>query len=156
MHDDKHVRLVNEIRYAERLTQRTARLYRRAATACTFIAILGGSGLASTVAAQVPQWVALGGLALLALSGAFALSVRPLEKAIANEADARKYAALRTQAVSMSTMELDAALQKARETDVAEVELLRDVAFNDTLREIGREDMLSPLSVRQKLLGALA
>jgi len=104
----------------------------------------------------VPAWVSLAGVALLAVAGAAALAVRPLEKAVINEADMRKYSALRTQGLAMSEAELDAALQKARESDAAEVELLRDVAFNDLLVEIGREEMLQPLSAAQKLLGAMA
>jgi len=153
---DKHAILMGEIRYAERLTQRTARLYRRAATFCTFLAVVGGSGVISSLADQVPAWVSLAGVALLAVAGAAALAVRPLEKAVINEADMRKYSALRTQGLAMSEAELDAALQKARESDAAEVELLRDVAFNDLLVEIGREEMLQPLSAAQKLLGAMA
>ncbi len=51
---------------------------------------------------------------------------------------------------------LRAALAKARETDVAEVELLRDVAYNDVVVESGRPDMQAPLSVPQKLISALA
>ena len=51
---------------------------------------------------------------------------------------------------------MDAALQKARESDVAEVELLREVAYNDLLVEIGREDMRTTLSGRQRLLEVIA
>ena len=153
---ERHAILLGEIRYAERLTQRTARLYRRAATFCTFVAVLGGSSLMASVAAGAPAWLKFLGLALLALAGAAAISVRPLEKAIANEADARKYASLRTQGQTMDDVQLDAALQKARESDVPEVELLRDIAYNDLLMEIGRQDMRTALSGRQKLLEVIA
>jgi hypothetical protein len=154
--DDKKAISLNEIRYAERLTQRTARLYRRAATLCTFIAVLGGGGLLGSLSANAPSWLHISGVLLLAVSGAAALSVRPLEKAINNEADARKYASLRTQAVSMDSTQLQAAMQKARESDVAEIELLRDVAYNDVLTEIGREDLRTRLTKRQQLLEIMA
>ena len=79
-----------------------------------------------------------------------------MEKAIANEADARKYALLRTQGLTLDDAQLEAALQKARESDVAEVELLREVAYSDLLVEIGREDMRTTLSGRQRLLEVIA
>lgn len=153
---EQHAILLGEIRYAERLTQRTARLYRRAATFCTFVAVLGGSSLMASVAAGAPDWLRFVGLGLLALAGASAIAVRPLEKAIANEADARKYASLRTQALTMDDAQLIVALQKARESDVPEVELLRDVAYNDLLIEIGRQDLRTSLSGRQRLLEVIA
>lgn len=154
--NERHAILMGEIRYAERLTQRTARLYRRAATVCTFLAVVGGSSILSGLSEQVPGWVSLVGVALLGLAGAAALAVRPLEKAIVNETDMRKYSGLRTQGLRMTDSELDVALQKARETDAAEIELLRDVAFNDLLVEMGRDEMVQPLSTTQKLLGAMA
>lgn len=153
---DRHTILMGEIRYAERLTQRTARLYRRASTFCTFIAVLGGGSLMASFAESVPDWLQFFGLGLLAVAGAAAVAVRPLEKAITNEADARKYASLRTQALAMDEIQLEVALQKARESDVPEVELLRDIAYNDTLMEIGRQDLNAPLSCRQKVLELLA
>ncbi len=153
---DRHAILLGEIRYAERLTQRTARLYRKVATFCTFIAVLGGSSLMASTAAGVPDWLKFLGIGLLAVAGAAAIAVRPLEKAIANEADARKYASLRTQGLVMDDAQLDAALQKARESDVPEVELLREVAYNDMLVEIGRDDLRTSLSSRQRLLEVIA
>jgi hypothetical protein len=154
--NERHAILLNEIRYAERLTQRTARLYRRAATAGTFIAAIGGTSLMASVAQGVPDWVRFFGLGMLALAGAATLAVRPLEKAITNEADSRKYASLRTQAMTMDTPQLEVALQKARESDAPEIELLRDVAYNDLVVEIGRDDLISRLSPRQRLLEAMA
>lgn len=155
MNDHKQ-QLLDEVRYAERITQRTARLYRRVATFFTFTAVLGGSGTVTALSTAVPPWVGVAGAALLAVTGAAALSMRPLEKAVINEADARKYAALRTQGASMDESQLNAALQKARESDVAEIELLRDVAYNDVVREIGRSDMVEPLTFRQKLMESMA
>jgi hypothetical protein len=154
--NEKHAILMGEIRYAERLTQRTARLYRRAATLCTFIGVLGGGSLMASVASGAPDWLRFFGLLLLAVAGAAAVAVRPLEKAITNESDARKYATLRTQGLAMDEIQLEAALQKARESDTAEIELLRDVAFNDLLVEIGRDELVQPLSTTQKLLSAVA
>ena len=56
----------------------------------------------------------------------------------------------------MTAEQLAAALAKAGETDTPEIEALRDVAYNDVVREIGRDDHVVPLSATQRLFAALA
>lgn len=153
---EKHAVLMNEIRYAQRITQRTARLYRRVATFLTFTAIVGSSGLATSLSTALPKWLVVVGAVLLACAGAAALAVRPLEKAILNEQDYKRYTALETQALGMDEAALAAALAKARESDAAEIELLRDVAYNDVVIESGRQDMATKLTTPQRLIAALA
>ena len=154
--NEKHAVLVNEIRYSERLTQRTARMYRHAATLLTFVAVVGGSGMVASVSAAVPDWLRIAGGILFAVAAGLGIAIRPVEKAVANEADARKYAALRTKSVGLTAEQLDLELQKARESDVPEVELLRDVVYNDVVTEVGRPDLCQPLSARQKLVSVVA
>ena len=156
MDDQRKAILLGEARYAERLTRRTARLYRRIAWACAFLGVVGGSGVVSALSMRVPDWVSVTGAVILMMVAAVTLTVRPVEKAVANETDARKYAALRTAAGPMSADEFQSALNKARETDTAEIEPLREVAYNDIVTEIGRADLKAPLRVGQRLLGALA
>ena len=148
--------LLNEARYAERLCLRTARLYKRLQTATVFLGVLGGSGVIAGVSTAMPAWLPLAGGVLLAVFGAINLAVRPADKAAANEADAKRYAQLRTSGRAMNEIELQAALDKARETDTPEIEALRDVAYNDLLLEIGCADEVLPLKRHQRLLGALA
>lgn len=147
---------MRELRYAERLCARTARLYRNLGAACTFCSVLGGSGALAALAPALPAWVSLGGAGLLALSGAVALTVRPADKAAANEADVRKYLRLRTAGLGMSAAELAAAKARAHESDVPEVEPLRDVAWNDVMAEAGFAQAAVPLRPLQRLLAALA
>ena len=148
--------LLNEIRYAERLCLRTARLYRRVGTCTTFLSVLGGSAAITSLSASVPSWVSVAGVGVLAVFGAINLAVRPAEKATMNEADARKYALLRTNGRSMSEQELGTALDKARETDATEIEPLRAVAFNDVVIEVGHPEQTIKLRAHQLLLAALA
>lgn len=150
------ITLLNEVRYAERLCQRTARLYRHLQAATVFLTVLGGSGVLSALSATVPVWVPVAGAVLLAAFGAINLATRPADKAAANEADCKRYAQLRTAGQSMTAQELAVALNKARESDTQEVESLRDVAYNDLAHEIGRDDAAIPLRAHQKLLSALA
>jgi hypothetical protein len=151
-----HTTLVNEIRYAERLCQRTARLYRRAACVFLVLSLLGGSAILVNLQAKFPDWVTVVAGAVMALFTALNVAVRPAEKAASNELDAKRYAKLRSEARNMNTEQLQQALDKARETDAPEVEPLRDVAFNDVVTEYGRPDAVVPLQLNQKILRALA
>jgi hypothetical protein len=153
---DERAILLNEIRYAERLCQRTARLYRRLQAVGTFVAIAGGSAALLPLGMQLPPSVSAAGAAALALAAAALLAIRPADKAAANESDVRRYAKLRTDARGMDAAALRVALDKARESDTAEVEPLRDVAWNDLVREIGCEHDAVPLNPAQRLLAALA
>lgn len=148
--------MLNEIRYAERLCTRTARLYKRAQTVGVFVSIVSGSAVMSSLSADCPRWLSIAALVVLAVFGAALIAIRPAEKATVNEADAKRYAQLRTNAAQLDDDGLRAAIAKAHEGDVAEVEPLRDVAYNDVVREVGRPDLATPLRPTQRLLAALA
>ena len=83
--------LVSEIRYAVRLTQRTARLYRNIQTTGTFLTILGGSAALASFAGNLPSWVLIAGAFLFTIAGAGLIAVRPADKAAMNEADVKRY-----------------------------------------------------------------
>lgn len=148
--------LIYQIRYAIRLTERTARLYRRIQTAGTFLAIVGGSATLSLLAGQLPDWIGICGAGLLTLSGAALIAIRPADKAAQNEADTKRYSSLMTKANSLDDKALKAALDEAHQSDCPEVESLRDLAYNDTICEYGRTDATVPLSPVQKILSAVA
>lgn len=148
--------LQGDIRYAIRLCQRTARLYRRVQTAGVFLSIVGGSGTLSLLAQGIPAWVGLTGTALLALAGAALIAVRPADKAAQNEADIRRYQALMVKSHQLDLDQLAAALEEAHQGDAPEIEPLRAVAYNDVAREFNRPDVLVPLSPAQKALALLA
>ncbi len=156
MQDERKAILLNEVRYAERLCARTARFYRRVQAVGTFGAVLGGSGTLGSLSSAVPAWVSVGGAALLACFGALLVAMRPADKAAANEADVRRYAKVRTEGLRQTADELQAALDRARESDVPEIEALRQVAYNDMVREVGRPDCAAPLNRRQRLMALLA
>lgn len=155
MTDDRAI-LLNEVRYSERLCQRTARYYRRLQSMGTFATVVGGSATLSALTSSVPPWVSLAGAAAFAVFGAALVTIRPADKAAANEADMKRYTRLRAESTGMTVEALRAALDKAREGDAIEVETLRAVAFNDVMHEIGREDKLIPLSGRQRALALIA
>ena len=148
---------LNEIRYAERLSQRTARLYRHVSATFTFLSVLGGSGvIASAAVTPAPTTLPILGAVLLATAAALNLAMRPADKAAAADADAKRYAQLRSGAATMSQEDLAKALDKLREGDIQEVESLREVAYNDVAFEMGRGDAAIPLTWHQRLLRSVA
>lgn len=154
--NEAHAILLNQVRYAERLCERTARLYRRVQAVGVFASVVGGSAALSALSSKAPPELSIAGAAAFTVFGALLLAVRPADKAAANEADARRYAKLRTEAASMDTGALQSALNKAHEQSAAEVEPLRDVAFNDVVVEVGRQDLAVPLTRLQRVIAAMA
>ncbi len=150
------VDLLGEIRYAERLCERTARLYRRIQSIGTFGTLVGGSAMLSSLAKDIPTSVSLAGSVTFALFGLALVVTRPAEKIAANDADSKRYAKLRADAAGMDAPTLQAAMEKAKESNTQEVEPLRQIAYNDVVREFGRADEAYRLSLRQKVLAALA
>lgn len=148
--------LQGEIRYAQRLCQRTARLYRRVQTCATFLSVLSGSGALIALSSQMPSGVTIGFALAFATFGAVNLAVRPADKAAQNDLDVRKYGALVVKAQQVEPMELKRLIAEAEQSDAPEVEPLRDVAFNDVMREINRDDALIPLRFSQRFLSAIA
>lgn len=153
---DQLLQLRNEARYAERLCQRTARLYRRVQTTGTFLAVLGGSGALSAVSGQVAGWIPIAGGALLTLVGAALVAIRPADKAASNEVDMRRYSALLASGHNMDARTFAQALDEARRGDMPEVELLRNPAWNDVVCEIGASDKVVKLRPSERLVAALA
>ncbi len=148
--------LQGNVRYAIRLCERTARLYRRTQTAGIFLAIVGGSATLSGAFGGLPGWVTASGSLVLAVAGAALIAMRPADKAAQNESDVRRYRSLMTKSYQMTVEDLAAALAEAHQGDAPEVEPLRNVAFNDTLIEIHREDQLVQLSATERLLKVIA
>ncbi|MFS2003888.1 hypothetical protein ACEN9F_09710 [Duganella sp. CT11-25] len=143
------------LRYAQRLCQRTARFYRRIQTIFTFISLLAGSGAVATLAAQMPipsAWL----LGAFAVSGCINLAIRPADKIAANEADIRKYGAVLAKVPMLDAKTLQQQFHEAQQSDAAEIEPLRAVAYNDVVLEIDEPDALIKLTPMQKLMGALA
>jgi hypothetical protein len=152
----EHSQLKNDIRYAIRLTQRTARLYRRIQTTGTFLFIIGGSATFASLAGSMPAWLTIIGGVLLAVAGAIIVSTRPAERVAQNESDMRRYQSLMAKADKMDVDALAVAIEEAHEGDAQEVEPLREIAFNDIALESNRPDVLIPLSRFQKILRAFA
>nr|WP_315402228.1 hypothetical protein [uncultured Duganella sp.] len=153
--DNTKEELQFNLRYAQRLSQRTARFYRRVQTTLTFISLLAGSSAVAALAAQLPvpsAWM----LGAFAVFGCLNLALRPADKIAANDADVRKYGALLAKVHAVDAATLAQMLDEARLSDTTEVEPLRPVAYNDVVLEVDEPAALIPLSPVQRLMGALA
>jgi hypothetical protein len=148
--------ILNELRYAERLCQRTARLYRHVQTAGTALTVLGGSAAMSALVKSAPDWLAVIGGIVFTVAGALMIAVRPADKAAAAEVDGKRYTTLCGKAHGLDDAALQVALDDLRSGDVPEFENLRDVVYNDIVREIGRPEQAVALSPLQRLVSLLA
>lgn len=145
-----------EMRYAQRLCERTARLYRRIQTYATFLSIFAGSGAIIALSAQRTQSATIAFALAFAAFGAINIALRPADKIAQNEVDVRKYASLLAKSVNATPDTARQWIEEARQSDTQEVELLRAVAFNDVMREIRRDDQLLQLSLSQRMLATIA
>lgn len=146
----------NEIRYGQRLAERTARLYRRLQTLGTFSAVLAGSGTLTALIPHMPAAVPMASGVLMSLIGAALVAIRPADKAAASEVDARRYAALIVKYNRFSVAELDEALREVQASGPPEIEALRNVVYNDVVTEVGQLSYRVPLNRSEKLIAALA
>lgn len=147
---------LGEVRYAIRLCQRTARLYRRIQAAGVFFSIVGGSAALTAIQGNLPAWIPTAGGVFLAIAGAALISIRPADKAAQNESDVKRYQALMARAHAIDDAQLEAAIEEAHQGDAPEVEPLRNVAYNDVVVEINRADQAISLTTIERLLKALA
>lgn len=148
--------LLGEIRYAQRLCQRTSRLYRRAQTTFTFLSIVAGSAALVSISSKLDPAYTMWSAMAFAVFAAVNIAIRPAERVAQNDSDVKKYAALIAKSVDLDVPAIEKLLAEARQTDAPEVEPLRDVAYNDLMHEINRADALIPLRASQKLLAAIA
>ncbi len=147
MESDKE-QLQIELRYAQRVGQRSVRFYRRIQTAFTFISMLAGSSAIAAIAAQMPMaatWM----MAAFAIFSILNFAIRPADKIAALHSDVRKYAALIAKSDNLDAAAIQHLLHEARQTDSEEIEPLRAVAYNDVMLEIDETDSLIPLTPMQ-------
>jgi hypothetical protein len=154
--DSPREQLQAEIRYAMRLCQRTARLYRRMQSLFTFFTVLAGSSALVSVSANLPTTSTLLAALVFAMAGAANLATRPADKIATNEADVRKYAALLLKSETLDPAQVRILIAEARQSDAPEIEPLRHVVFNDVMLETGREDHVVPLTMTQRFFNVIA
>lgn len=72
---EAHWRMRHEARVAQRLCERTARLYRRLHTVSTFLSVIGGSGAMVALVPSFPAWVSVLGACTLAIAIGISLAL---------------------------------------------------------------------------------
>lgn len=110
----------------------------------------------SSLSGTLPAYVSISGGIVLAIAGAALIAIRPADKAALNESDIRRYQAVMVKSSQLTAQELEIAIEEARQGDAPEIELLRDIAYNDVMIEFNRMDCAVPLNPLQKLLTTIA
>jgi len=157
MSDKERQKLCSEIRYTQRLAQRSARLWWRIDAVGTLTFVLGSSVSVANFVKLLPPFIGASASVITILIATLMVCLRPAQKASLNEADVRKYDELLVlERSGTSTQKLAVLLAKAHQTDAPEIETLRDVAYNDVCSEINRADYACKLSVWQRTMAIMA
>jgi len=139
MPDPRQTTLFN-LRYAARVLERHARMWRRIDAAVRLAALLAGSGAIGAIGAQNSRLaLALG--AVFALLQAVEFALRPAGLAARSMAQRKQYASVFARARTTSDEALaDAYATLAAEDEVIVPEPLRRLAYNDVVRERGLDE----------------
>jgi hypothetical protein len=128
------------IRYASRVLERQCRLWRRVDGVVRFSAVLAGSGAIAALGAQNAVMALVAGV-VFALFQAIEYAVRPAEVAAHAMAQGKQYAALLARQRRLSDAALADELEAVRvEDDIIVMDSLRQLAYNDVVRERGLDE----------------
>lgn len=145
-----------EIEYAMRLCLRHRRFFGRMRITFLCIKLFGTTAAVSALLAKNPEWAVIGGLAL-SLVGILDQVIDPSRRRAAFVQDYKRYAAVKRAAAGKTASDVAKLVAKAREDDADEIESLRNVAFNDTVRQEGRDETYAVrLNALETLFRALA
>ncbi len=145
------------LRYAARVLERHARLWRRIDAAVRLAGLLAGSSAFAALMAESRGFTLVFGVVFAVLQ-AVEFALRPAEQAAQSIAQRRPYAALAARSEAMDDAGLKAAyLQLHAEDDVIVPESIRTLAYNDVVLEKGCDPAhLNPLDRWQRFVAFLA
>lgn len=150
-----HSEAVLETRYGARYCLLMRRLYGRCAAALSFLEIFGGSAAFAGWLGGDQHVTAVAGAAMAA-AAAFSIVFSPGEKRLQCEMQRRRWNELNADAPSLAIDQLEFRIHKLRDEDVPDIQWLRLPAYNDTMRENGREDQIQALSRRERMTAFFA
>lgn len=145
------------IRYAVRVLEHHASLWRRIDASVRFAALLAGSGAFAALAAE-NQAFSLGLGIAFAVFQAIEFSIRPAEKVAASLSARKLYAALYADQSTLDDPALEIAYWRIVAADEVNVpDILKRIAYNDVLTERGDdESYLYTRTAWQRFLALLA
>ncbi len=150
-----HYEAVLDVRYAARYCLLQRRLYTRAMALFLGVELLGGSAAFAGWLGNTPALAAWSAL-MLAIVAAANIVFGPAEKRMLCELQRRRWTALDARAPGLTLEELDREIAQLRAEEIPEIELLRQPAFNDAMRENGRTDALVPLTFAERMVSSIA
>lgn len=140
-----------EIEFGYWFNQINERVYHHLDVLLNLVQLVGGSAAALAAMQGMPSAVVAAGVAL-ALCAALALLVQPGVKAEQHKACKAQWRILRGKERALTDDELMTAVTDIQASGPGGLGALSDVAYNATVRAMGREDANLPLSRFQKML----
>lgn len=146
------------LRYAVRVLERQARLWRHIDGAFRMLAILSGSSALAAMLTQQASAISISGMVAFAVFQAVEFSAQPGLKAAEAWAERKPYLSIISKQSRLSDTELEQAYQDALEQDgVLAFESIRRLAYNDVTIEKGcAASALFPLNRWQRIVSILA
>jgi len=146
---------VREIRYSIRVHFLHRRLYRRIRYLFGFIALAASSSVIVEAIAHRPRAVFVVGL-VVAATGLLDLLFDFAEHAAQHGAWGQEFSDLLARQSALTVDELDSGIAEIEGDAEIDVEALRTVAWNDTLKELGLEDKMRGENLWQKFVRIVA
>ncbi|WP_041645318.1 hypothetical protein [Aromatoleum aromaticum] len=145
------------VRYAARVLERHACLWRRLDASVRVMALLAGSGAIGAIGAEHAGW-AVGLGVVFAVFQAVEFALHPAEVAAKSLAQRRQYAALQARARALDDAALDDAYQAlCADDDIIVSDTLKRLAYNDVVRERGLDEAACyGEGCREKLVALIA
>lgn len=125
-----------DIRYCIRLNHLLRRFFRRLDAIISGVELIAGTAVFVSFFQENPEMAVKIALCV-AVASMLNRVIKPAEKAYQADELYRRYEQLRSQADQMTLSEVDAAMSELRQMPVSDIEGLRNVAYNDNLRESG-------------------
>lgn len=146
---------VNEAEYNIRLHQLQQRLFKRVRRALALSAVIASSAVVVNSFGTVPWLTTVFGL-IAATAGFLDYTGDYAERAACHGMWIRDYANLLRRKADLSLDEIDAELAQLKAEAQVEIESLRVVAWNDTLKSLGFEHAMREESRMQRFMRAVA
>lgn len=154
MYDRTHYEAVLDVRYGRRLNYLHAKLYKNINTLFSFVNLLCGTAAFGAYTTNNTNIILDIGL-VMAASSILSIIANPAIKAAEFSEKSRYYAKLNADAPALSLTELEQQLATLQGDTTPLIEAFRTIAYNDNLRENGREDALIPASLWQSFLNLI-
>ena len=154
MYNRSHYEATLDARYGQRLNYLHAKLYGKINASLNFVNLISGTAAFGAFTSEKPNIILWIGV-IISISSILSTLLSPATKSAEFADKSRQYAKLLVIAPELNEAELDKQIRQLQSDTTPIIEAIRIIAYNDNLRESGREDYLATTNIWQKLLKSI-